>query len=250
MGAAIWSAAPDAFLGIPAAAFVRFFHNHGLLESRPSLPWRVVCGGSARYVERLAAPFRERIRFGCPVRAIRRARDAVEVEARDGVRRFDHAILAVHSDQALRLLADASALEAKVLGSIGYWENDVVLHTDASLMPHRRRAWASWNYRVPRERRDRVIVSYDMNRLQGIESRHPLLVTLNAAERIAPECVLRRFVYHHPVLGTEAIAAQKLHGEISGVGRTHFCGAYWGYGFHEDGVNSALAVCARFGVGI
>jgi predicted NAD/FAD-binding protein len=250
MGAAIWSAAPDAFLDIPAAAFVRFFDNHGLLEARPSLPWRVICGGSARYVEKLVAPFRERIRFGCPVRTVRRARDAVEVTSCDGVRRFDHAILAVHSDQALRLLADASAPEAEVLGSIAYRENDVALHTDASLMPHRRRAWASWNYRVPRERRDRVIVSYDMNRLQGIASRHPLLVTLNAAERIAPERVLRRFVYHHPVLDAEAIAAQKLHGEISGLGRTHFCGAYWGYGFHEDGVNSALAVCARFGVGI
>ena len=208
----------------------------------------MVRGGSARYVEKLVAPFRERIHLGCPVRAVRRERDAVEITADDGVRRFDHVILATHSDQALRLLADPSPLETQALRSIAYQENDVVLHTDESLMPRRRRAWASWNYRVPREGGDRVIVSYDMNRLQGIESRQRFLVTLNAAERIAPERILRRFVYHHPVLDAEAIGAQKLHAEISGAERTHFCGAYWGYGFHEDGVKSALAVCARFGL--
>jgi predicted NAD/FAD-binding protein len=250
MGAAIWSATPDAFLRIPAAAFVRFFDNHGLLEARPSLPWRVVRGGSARYVDKLVAPLRERIRIGCPVQAVRRRRDAVEVAATDGVRSFDHVILAVHSDQALRLLTDPSALEVRVLRSIAYQENDVVLHADESLMPRNRRAWASWNYRLPREAGGRVVVSYDMNRLQGIESRQRFLVTLNAVERVAPERILRRFVYHHPVFDAEAMAAQKLHGEVSGVGRTHFCGAYWGYGFHEDGVNSALAVCGRFGLGL
>jgi predicted NAD/FAD-binding protein len=248
MGAAIWSATPRAFLRIPAVAFVRFFENHGLLETRPSLPWRVVRGGSARYVQKLAAPFQERIRIDCPVRAVRRESDAVEVIAADGVQRFDHVILAVHSDQALRLLSDPSALELRALRSIAYQENDIVLHTDKSLMPHNRRAWASWNYRVPRDGGGRVVVSYDMNRLQGIESRHHFLVTLNAAERVAPERILGRFVYHHPVFDAEAMGAQRLHGEISGVGRTHFCGAYWGYGFHEDGVNSALAVCGRFGV--
>jgi predicted NAD/FAD-binding protein len=155
----------------------------------------------------------------------------------------------VHSDQALRLLADPSALELRVLRSIAYQANDVVLHTDKSLMPRNRRAWASWNYRVPRDGGDRVVVSYDMNRLQGIESRQRFLVTLNATERVAPERILGRFVYHHPVFDAEAMAAQKLHGEISGVARTHFCGAYWGYGFHEDGVKSALAVCGCFGVG-
>jgi predicted NAD/FAD-binding protein len=248
MGAAIWSAPPRDFLHIPAATFVRFFENHGLLEARPSLPWRVVRGGSARYVERLVEPFREQIRIGRPVQAVRRDRDGVEVAANGEVERFDHVILATHSDQALGLLTDPSSLEARVLRSIAYQENDVVLHTDESLMPRSRRAWASWNYRVPRKAGDRVVVSYDMNRLQGIESRRRFLVTLNATDRIAPERVLRRFVYHHPVLDAEAVAAQKLHGEISGVGRTYFCGAYWGYGFHEDGVKSALAVCERFGV--
>jgi predicted NAD/FAD-binding protein len=245
MGAAIWSADPARFLRFPAASFVRFFENHGLLEASPRLPWRVVCGGSARYVERLASPFRERIRTGCPVRSIRRQRHRVLVAAADGVREFDHVILAVHSDQALALLADPSPLERQILSSIAYQENEVTLHTDTSLLPRSRRAWASWNYRVPRDPGGRVLVTYDMNRLQGLVSRRRLLVTLNGGERIAPERVVSRTVAHHPVFDAEALAAQKLHGEISGRRRTHYCGAWWGYGFHEDGVASALAACER-----
>jgi len=250
MGAAIWSADPDAFLAMPATTFVRFFRNHGLLELRPSLPWRVVSGGSARYVERLIAPFRDRIRTSSPVRAVRRVGQRVEISSPAGVERFDHVILAVHSDQALRLLADASPLERHVLGAIRYQENDVVLHTDTSLLPHRRRAWASWNYRVPRAAQGRVLVTYDMSRLQSLRSRHRFLVTLNGTSRIDPERILRRFVYRHPVFDAAAIAAQPLHAAVSGLGRTHFCGAWWGNGFHEDGVKSALSVCARFGVGL
>lgn len=244
MGAAIWSADPQSFLRFPAATYVRFFENHGLLSARPAVPWRVVRGGSARYVEKLIAPFRDRIRTECPVRAVRRRSESVEVASASGIHEFDHVILAVHSDQALALLADPSPLEAKLLRSISYQENDVVLHTDASLLPRSPRAWASWNYRVPREPGDRVLVTYDMNRLQGLASHHRFLVTLNPGDRIDRKQILRRYVYQHPVFDAAAIAAQKLHGEISGRERTHFCGAYWGYGFHEDGVNSALAVCA------
>jgi len=241
MGAAIWSAEPSAFLGISAVTFARFFANHGLLESRPSLPWRVVRGGSARYVEKLVAPFRERIRIGCPVISVRRHDAGVEVRSAAGVHAFDHLVMAVHSDQALALLADPDLLERKVLGSIAYRENEVVLHTDESLLPRRVAARASWNYRIPRESGRGALVTYDMNRLQGLSSRRPLLVTLNGAGRVAPARVLRRFVYHHPIFDAAALAAQKLHGEISGRRRTHWCGAYWGYGFHEDGVRSALA---------
>jgi predicted NAD/FAD-binding protein len=246
MGAAIWSADPEAFLGFPATRFVRFFENHGLLEAQPSLPWRVIRGGSARYVEKLVAPFRARIRIGCPVRALRRQRRYVEVATPEGVERFDHAILAVHSDQALRLLVNPTGLERWLLRSIGYQENDVVLHTDRSLLPQRRRAWASWNYRVPRDTGQPALVTYDMNRLQGIQSRQRLLVTLNGTDRIDPDRILRRFAYSHPVFDAEAIEAQKRHGEIDASGRIHFCGAYWGHGFHEDGVKSALAVCRNF----
>jgi len=248
MGAAIWSAPPSTFLQMPATTFVRFFHNHGLLEAQPSLPWRVVSGGSSRYTETLVAPFRDRIRVGCPVHSVRRRSDRVEVSSTDGVDEFDHVVMAVHSDQALRLLADSTGLEQKLLGSIAYQENEVVLHTDESLLPRRTAARASWNYLVPRESERRVLVTYDMNRLQGISSRRRFLVTLNGADLIDPATVLRRFVYHHPVFDSAAVSAQKLHTEISGRERTHFCGAYWGHGFHEDGVNSALAVCSQLGV--
>jgi len=248
MGAAIWSAEPEAFLRFPAASFARFFENHGLLETNPSVPWRVVSGGSARYVEKLVAPFRERIRLETPVQAIRRQRRYVEVASRFGTERFDRVVLALHSDQALRLLVDPSGLERALLGRIGYQQNDVVLHDDPSLLARSPRARASWNYRIPREPRERVLVTYDMVRLQGLASPTPLLVTLNSDGRIAPERVFARFTYHHPVFDAEAMAAQKRRGEISGVARTHYCGAYWGYGFHEDGVRSALAVCAELGL--
>lgn len=247
LGAAIWSAPPSRFLQIPATTFVRFFHNHGLLERRPSVPWRVVSGGSSRYVEKLVVPFRDRIRVGCPVYSVRRRIDCVEVSSAAGVDEFDQVVLAVHSDQALRLLADSTGLEQKLLGSIGYQENEVVLHTDESLLPRRPAAQASWNYLLPLESDRRVMVTYDMNRLQGISSRHRFLVTLNGADRIDPRTILGRFTYHHPVLDSSAVSAQKLHSEISGQNRTHFCGAYWGNGFHEDGVKSALAVCSQLG---
>jgi predicted NAD/FAD-binding protein len=250
MGAAIWSAEPDAFLRFPAASFVRFFSNHGLLSTNPSVAWRVVRGGSARYVEKLVAPLGDRIRVGARVQAIRRQRRFVEVASHFGTERYDRVVLAVHSDQALRLLTDPSGLERALLGRISYQENDVVLHTDASLLPTRERAGASWNYRLPRTPQERVLVTYDMNRLQGIESNTRFLVTLNSGDRIDPARRLARFTYDHPVFDAEAMAAQKRRGEISGgASRTHYCGAYWGFGFHEDGVRSGLDVCAELGLG-
>lgn len=250
MGAAIWSAAPSTFLEMPATSFVRFFDNHGLLETKPPLSWRVVSGGSSRYVEKLVAPFEDRVRVGCPVNSVRRRDDHVKVHSASGVDKYDHVVMAVHSDQALRLLADPTRLETKVLGSIAYQENDVVLHTDESLLPRRPAAQASWNYLIPRESEGRVRVTYDMSRLQGISSRHRFLVTLNGGDRIASDTILRRFVYDHPIFDSAAVRAQKLHSEISGQNRTHYCGAYWGHGFHEDGVRSALAVCTPFGAAV
>lgn len=248
MGAAIWSADPSDLLRFPARSFVRFFENHGLLDRGGRVRWRVVRGGSARYVEKLTAPFLERIRTGRAVCSVRRARDGVVVATRDGLAdRFDRVVLALHSDQALRLLAEPSDLERRVLGSIRYQENEVVLHTDASVMPRLRRAWASWNYRIPREARGRVSVSYHMNRLQGIRSGRDFFVTLNDVERVEPSQILARYTCHHPVFDAAAIAAQRLHAEIDGAGGVHYCGAYWGYGFHEDGVNSALGVGRALG---
>lgn len=247
MGAAIWSAAPGDFLRMPATTFVRFFENHGLLSTRPSLPWRVVAGGSSRYVEALVAPFADRIRTGSAVRCVRRLQQGVEVTAAGVARRFDHVVLAVHPDQALRMLADPSPVESRVLAAIRTQRNEVVLHTDVSLMPERSRAWASWNYRIPAGERAPAIVTYDMNRLQGLASEPRFLVSLNATDRIDPRQILRRFVYHHPVFDAKAIEAQKWHAELSGTRNTHYCGAWWGHGFHEDGVRSAVEACRRFG---
>jgi predicted NAD/FAD-binding protein len=251
MGAAIWSAAPERFLEFPASTFIRFFENHGLLDHERPLAWRVVRDGSRSYVDALLKRFSGRVYENCPVLSARRQWDSVELLLPDGVRtRFDHAIFACHSDQALTLLEDRSETEANVLGDIAYQTNETALHTDASVMPSRKSAWASWNYRVPADDRDSVAVTYDMNRLQSIESTEPLLVTLNCDDRIDPAKVLRRFTYEHPVYTTKTIRAQKNRPLIDGTARTHFCGAYWGHGFHEDGVNSALAVCERFGVSI
>jgi predicted NAD/FAD-binding protein len=246
MGAAIWSASPGEFLRFPAQTFVRFFANHGLLALRGAPEWRVVRGGSRRYVEALVAPFRDRIRTRCPVRAVRRRPGGgVELAAGGAVHRFDRVVLACHSDQALAVLRGARLLERRVLSAIRYQENDTLLHTDASVMPRRRRAWASWNYRVPADGRERVFVTYHMNRLQSLPEAPDLFVTLNGSDAVDPERVLARFTYHHPVFDAEAVAAQRLHPAIDGQGGVHFAGAYWGHGFHEDGLRSAHTVAAR-----
>ena len=247
MGAAIWSADPVAFRRIPARFFAQFFHNHAFLHiEQPQ--WLTIRGGSRSYVEPLTAPYRDRIRLACPVREVRRFPDRVEVTA-EGCEpeRFDAVVLATHSDQALALLAAPSDAEREILGALPYQENDTVLHTDTALLPRLRRVWSAWNYTIPRETQDRVAVTYDMNILQSIDAPVELCVTLNRPDAIDPAKVLRRLVYHHPVFTPEGIAAQKRRDEINGVNRTWFCGAYWSYGFHEDGVKSALAVCEHFG---
>jgi predicted NAD/FAD-binding protein len=249
MGAAIWSAEPRRLLDFPAASFVRFFDNHGLLDHRESVAWRTVSGGSRSYVRALLVATPARFIARCPVFAVRRHADCVELLLPDAARlRFDHVIMACHSNQALSLLDDASVEETRVLGSIRYRPNDVVLHTDASVMPARRRAWASWNYRVDPERAADVQVTYWMNRLQNLDTPRPLFVSLNSDDRIDQRSVLRRFRYEHPVYDADTLAAQHDRARIDGNARTHFCGAYWGHGFHEDGVASARAVCSRFGV--
>ena len=247
MGAAIWSTSPARLLRFPAYFFLRFFRNHGLLGVNEHLQWRTLVGGSSTYVKPMADPFRDRIRVACPVTSVTRGEDGVTVtSAGAGTERFDHVILATHSDQALAVLADPTDAEREVLGAIGYADNDVVLHTDTSLLPRNRRAWACWNYHVLPEDRDQVVTTYNMNELQGIEGPDTFCVTLNRSSEIDPERVIRSFRMAHPVYTPETVAAQARHGDISGTGRTHFCGAYWRNGFHEDGVVSALEVCRRF----
>jgi len=250
MGASIWSADPAAMTRFPARTFVQFFRNHRFLEAEQPR-WRVVRGGSRSYLEPLTAPFRERIRSGTPVVSVRRHPDRVEVTPEDGApERFDEVVLATHSDQALRMLADPTPAEREVLGSIAYQPNDTLLHTDTSVLPKARKAWGAWNYLVPAEAAGRTLLTYDMNVLQTLEAPETFCVSLNMAERIDPARLLRRLDYAHPVFTPEAVRSQGRHAEVSGVNRTHYAGAYWGYGFHEDGVNSALAVARAFGKGL
>ncbi len=247
MGAAIWSSVPETMHEFPARFFVRFFANHGLLSINDRPKWRVISGGAKCYVDKLTAPFREHIRLGSRVISIRRTSTGVVVATEDfGSEHFDAVFIATHSDQALCLLSDATPLEHDVLGALTYQENEAVLHTDTSVLPRARRAWAAWNYLVPANRRERVVVTYNMNILQSLRSNRALLVTLNDCESIDPARVLRRITYHHPVFTADAVAAQRHQAQINGKHRTYFCGAYWRNGFHEDGVMSALAALDHF----
>jgi hypothetical protein len=243
MGAAIWSAAPGRIREFPAAAFVRFFANHGLLALRDRPQWRVVSGGSARYVEPLVADFRTRIRTSEPVRGARRHADSVELVLASGERaRFDQVVFATHADQTLACLDDATPAERALLGAARFTANEAVLHTDASFLPRRPLARASWNFALPAEARAAATVTYDMTRLQGLHASRPVLVTLNPTREIDPARVLQTYRVHHPAYDHRALEAQAPLRELSGANRTWFCGAWCGFGFHEDGVRSAHEV--------
>ena len=247
LGSSLWSADPVRFQEFPLRTFARFFKNHGFLEIKNPFQWLVIKGGSKRYVDKLTAAYRDRIRLNCPVKSIRRSKEYVELEFYGDTKRFDHVVIATHSDQALAMLSDPSPSEREVLGAIPYQENLTILHTDISVLPLHRKIWSSWNYLIPGTDTNSAALTYDMNILQSIKSPDEFCVTLNRPDDIDADKAIGRFVYHHPVFDRNAPAAQKRHEEISGVNRTHYCGAYWGYGFHEDGVNSALAACKYFG---
>ena len=248
MAAALWSSPPGAILEFPARHLVQFMANHQMLDVRGRPVWRVVRGGSASYVRALRARWPVRERLGCPVRRVSRGPAQVVVTHDGGPEGFDQVVLACHSDEALQLLAAPSERERSILGAIAYHPNDAVLHTDATLLPRRRKAWAAWNALVPRDPTEACTVSYCMNLLQGIDSAEPLIVTLNRSEAIDPAKVLRRMRYRHPLFTQAALVAQRRREEIQGVERVWFAGAYWGWGFHEDGMRSAVEVAARLGV--
>ncbi|MPS34339.1 MAG: FAD-dependent oxidoreductase [Stenotrophomonas sp.] len=248
MASALWSSPPRQILQFPARYLVQFMANHQMLQVSGRPQWRVVRGGSARYVDALRARWTVQERLGCPVRAIHRHGDRVRVDSAAGSEAFDQVVLACHSDQALALLADASDNEQAILGAIGYQPNEVVLHTDASLLPRRRKAWAAWNAFVPGDADAPCTVSYCMNLLQGLDAPEPLVVTLNRSEAVDPARVLRRLAYQHPVYTPQSVAAQQRRAVIQGQNRTWFAGAYWGWGFHEDGMRSAVDVAAGLGV--
>ncbi|MGO9961430.1 MAG: NAD(P)/FAD-dependent oxidoreductase [Solirubrobacteraceae bacterium] len=245
---AVWSADPGQMWTFPARFLAEFFDHHGMLSLGGRPRWRTIRGGSARYVEALTGPFGDRLRLHTPVDAVTRHRDHVLVKPRGGdAERFDEVVLATHSDQALALLGDASDRDREILGAIPYQANEAVLHTDVRMLPRRRRAWASWNYHLLAEPKRAATVTYHMNRLQSLRAERELCVTLNRTEAIDPAHVIRTIPYAHPVYTAAGLRAQARVDEIDGRNRTHFCGAYWGSGFHEDGVVSGLRVGERFG---
>ncbi len=247
MGAAIWSTDPASMLAFPARFFARFLHNHGMLTVNDRPAWHTIRGGSARYVEKLTAPFRDRIRLDTPVEWMRRLPGSVIVKARGSeAMHFDAAFLACHTDQALALLADPSGTEREVLGAIAYQTNEAVLHTDTRLLPKRRLAWAAWNCHILPDGRGPIALTYNMNILQRLDAPTPFLVTLNRGEAIDPARVIKRITYHHPLFTLSSVAAQARQRELNGAHRTYYCGAWWSNGFHEDGVVSALQALAHF----
>ncbi|SDO10807.1 Predicted NAD/FAD-binding protein [Pseudomonas arsenicoxydans] len=247
MGAAIWSMSMADMLGFPLQFFIRFFKNHGLLSVNNRPQWQVIEGGSSAYIKPLTASFKENIRLNCPVTRVERDEEGVVIHSAAGSERFDKVVFACHSDQALKLLAKPSDAESSILGALPYADNEVVLHTDTRLLPVRKLAWASWNYRLGGPGHTRAAVTYDMNILQGIQSETTFCVSLNQSAGISPGNVLAKTNFAHPQYSLAAVAAQNRWEELDGAQHTWYCGAYWASGFHEDGVVSALRVARAFG---
>lgn len=247
--AAIWSASIDDARQFPAEHFARFFHNHGLLQLRDRPQWRVVPGGSRSYVEVLSARLRASVHLNTPVQRVSRNADGITIHTAAGEAHFDRVIFACHSDQALRLLADPSPAEQEILGALPYTDNDVVLHTDKSLLPRQRAAWASWNFRCDDDPGKPAAITYHMNRLQELDAPVEFCVTLNQSDAIDPSRIIDSYCYAHPVYTPASNAARGRRDEINGRHNTYYCGAYWYNGFHEDGARSALDVCRALGGG-
>jgi predicted NAD/FAD-binding protein len=248
MAGALWSSPSAQVMKFPAKYLVQFMANHQMLQIDRRAQWRVVKGGSTSYLRAMQARWTVRVRRGCAVQSVARAVHGVEVTHEQGKDEFDHVVLACHADQALALLAVPTPAEREVLGAIRYQNNDTVLHTDARLLPRNRRAWAAWNAHIPARESSECTVSYCMNLLQSVQSPQPFVVTLNRSADIDPAKVLARMHYAHPTYTRESVAAQTRRSEVDGVDRLSFAGAYWGWGFHEDGLRSAVAVANRLGV--
>jgi predicted NAD/FAD-binding protein len=249
MGAAVWSADPMTFGDFPARNLFSFLSQHGLLSIRDRPQWRTIAGGSRIYVDAIADRFSGEIRLGDPVRSVERIDGGgAIVVAAQGRTQFDSVVMAVHSDQALAMIERPSLLERKILGSVRFQSNRATLHTDTSLLSPQRRAWAAWNYDRWSSTQMLPTITYDMTALQHLPGERRYLVSLNSDDKIDPESVLESFEYSHPVFDSAAVDAQQRFEEIDGVDCLHFCGAWWGYGFHEDGITSGLRVCERLGV--
>lgn len=248
MAASVWSTSLEEMEDFPAFTLVRFFDNHGFLGLTTQAQWYTLRGGSSSYIPALTAAYRDRIQLSCDIIGVKRTEATVQVHfANRPAESFDHVVFACHAPQTLRLLSDATPQERQVLGQLQTSRNHTILHTDDRLLPRRSQARASWNYHLGVGRKAATL-TYHMNRLQGLPTRENYCVTLNAAEEIASQKILREMTYYHPLYNLDALRAQSRWAEISGQNRTHFCGAYWFYGFHEDGLNSAIRVARTLGV--
>ena len=252
MGAAIWSTKAKSMLEMPALFYIRFFSNHDLLKTTNTSGWWVIKGGSREYVKQIIKSFEERIRLNTPVNSIKRSQGKVIIRsgASDDEEIFDSVVIATHSNQALRMLSDSSPKEKEILSAIPYQRNAALLHTDTSVLPKRRVAWASWNYHLDQSTSRPVAMTYNMNILQSLDVAKTYCVTLNSNEIVNESKVIKELNYEHPLFTELGVSAQKRKQEISGVNNTYYCGAYWHNGFHEDGVVSALEVCRHFGLSL
>ena len=250
MAGAIWSCPPQLMLKFPAKVFVDFFHNHGLLAMDGQPQWLTVDGGAQQYVQRLSAALKSRPLVGCAAVSVTRLDGGVQVTDASGrTARFDHVVFACHTDESLSLLSDATDAERAALAAIKYQRNLAILHKDPRFMPKRKRIWAAWNYHASGDGAEpAVTLTYWMNKLQSIDERYPLFVTLNPASEVAATDIFDTHVFHHPVFDTAAIAAQSALKQMQGERHTWFCGAYMRHGFHEDGLISAMAVAERLGI--
>ena len=248
MASALWSSPPDQILKFPVKYLVRFMANHQMLQISNRPEWRVVKGGSQSYVRAMTANWRVQARMNCAVTAIRRDSEGVQIDSSAGTERFDQVVLACHSDQALKLLRDANEREQSILGAMPYQYNETVLHTDERMLPRQRKTWAAWNAMIPQRADHHCTVTYCMNLLQSLNAPVTFCTTLNRTAQIDPDKILRRMSYQHPVYSHASVAAQIRKAEIQGSNRTWFCGAYWGWGFHEDGMRSAVDVTSALGI--
>ena len=249
MGAAIWSTPANKVLNMPAYFFIKFFYNHGMLETINRPNWWVIKNGSPEYIKKIIRGFENKINLSTPVKTVARKNEGIEIQLakKEETLKFDSVIFATHSDQALEMLENPTDTEKDILSSIPYQKNEVLLHTDSSVLPRRKLSWASWNYQLDSDPALPVVLTYNMNILQSINCKETLCVTLNDHNSVDETKILKKITYHHPLFNVKSIEAQKRKSEISGVNNTHYCGAYWRNGFHEDGVVSALDVCKDFG---
>ena len=248
MGAAIWSTSPKLMLDMPAYFFIRFFKNHGLLKIADRPQWWVIKNGSNQYVKEIIKPFINHIHLNSKIDTISRKGAKVYIGIKNKIKEYDSVVISTHSNQALNLLSDPTTDEKNILGNIKYQKNTALIHTDISILPKRKLAWSSWNYLINQDSNQLVTLTYNMNILQNLKSNKTYCVTINNTKKLNPDKIIKEIIYHHPLFTESSVKAQKQKAIICGSNNTYYTGAYWGYGFHEDGVNSALDVCSKFGI--